>query len=85
MSRAERARQALRGWARPAEGRAAAATAAAARGWGARARGDPGGGATGRAAEFSGLECARALGVGAWREEVCCAQAQCGGRASRPA
>lgn len=39
MSRAERAREALRGWARPAEGRAAAATAAA-RGRGARAHGE---------------------------------------------
>lgn len=41
MSRAERAREASRGRARPPEGRAAAATAAA-RGRGARARGGPG-------------------------------------------
>lgn len=83
MSRAERAREASRGRARPPEGRAAAATAAA-RGRGARAHGEaPGGGATGRAARFSGPECARAP-EGAGRAKGRCAQAQCGGRASRP-
>lgn len=67
MSRAERAREASRGRARPPEGRAAAATAAA-RGRGARARtGRPGRRRPrARAAWFWGLECARALWGEGW-------------------
>lgn len=76
MSRAERAREASRGRARPPEGRAAAATAAA-RGRGARAHGEalvqtPRGARPGSRASS-----AHALFAGGSGREVCCAQAQC--------